>query len=69
MSDLPAGRQSPEREAGATTPAEASGARGWNDFTRHGADLRGRGEVEDRDGQGWEEHVSEGGWNLQVMLR
>jgi hypothetical protein len=24
---------------------------------------------EDQDGQGWEEHVSEGGWNLQVMLR
>ena len=50
----------------AATSAAAK-APGENEFTRHGADLRG--EVEDRDGQGWEEHVSEGGWNLQVMLR
>ena len=37
---------------------------------RHGADLSGElyGD-EDQDGQGGEKHVSEGGWNLQVMLR
>ena len=72
MSDLAAGRQSPEapREAGATAHAEASGAMGCKDFTRYGADLSGElyGD-EDQDGQGGEKHVSEGGWNLQVMLR
>ena len=38
---------------------------------RHGADLSGGlyAADEDQDGQGREEHVSEGGWNLQVMLR
>ena len=40
---------------------------------RHGADLTGSGELyaadEDQDGQGRKNPESEGGWNLQVMLR
>jgi hypothetical protein len=74
---LAAGRQIPEREAGApaTAPAEASRASGWKDCIRepefYGADLSGElyAADEDQDGQGGEEHVSKGGWNIQVMLR
>jgi hypothetical protein len=71
------GASSAEGEADANPPrcslpsvaaksAAAAKAPGENDFTRHGADLRG--EVEDRDGQGREKPESECGWNLQVML-
>ncbi len=61
--------------AAENAPAEATRASGWKycirEPERYGADLSGElyAADEDQDGQGGEEHVSEGGWNLQVMLR
>ena len=69
--------------AAENAPAVASRASGWkycmepelygadHSGELYGADLSGGlyAADEDQDGQGGEEHVSKGGWNLQVMLR
>ena len=69
--------------AAENAPAVASIASGWKycmepelSGADHSGELSGADHSgglyaadEDQDGQGWEEHVSEGGWNLQVMLR
>ena len=69
--------------AAENAPAEASRASGWkycmepelygadHSGELYGADLSGElyAADEDQDGQGGEKLVSEGGWNLQVMLR
>jgi hypothetical protein len=64
--------------AAENAPAEASRASGLKYCMEpelygadHSADLSGElyAADEDQDGQGGEEHVSKGGWNLRVMLR